>query len=87
MTHIEILIRLLVYVFCRYQTGYRMSPREKQDVLQGMYSLFVDFFSTYISNDKLGPTRLEISSRDNLCVPIEPESQDETEVPRIFQID
>ena len=84
-THIEILLRLIIYVFTRFQLGQRMTPREKQDLLSGLYKLSVDFFSRYMLNDELGSKWVEISSRDNFCISDSPYTENKEEVYELFQ--
>ena len=84
-THIEILIRLIVYVFTRFQMGQRFTTREKQELLLGLYKLSVDFFSKYMLNDELGSKRVEISSRDNFCISDSPYTENKEEVHELFQ--
>ena len=84
-THIEILIRLIVYVFTRFQMGQRFTPKEKQELLSGLYKLSVDFFSKYMLNDELGSKWMEISTRDNICISDETYIEDKEEVHELFQ--
>lgn len=86
-THIEILLRLIIYVFTRFQLGQRMTPKEKQDLLSGLYKLSVDFFSKYMLNEtsELGAKWMEISSHDNLCISDEPYLDDKEEIHELFQ--
>ena len=84
-THIEILIRLIVYVFTRFQMGQRFTPKEKQELLSGLYKLSVDFFSKYMLNDELGSKWMEISTRDNICISNETYIEDKEEVHELFQ--
>ena len=84
-THIEILLRLIVYVFTRFQLGQRFTPKEKQDLLSGLYKLSVDFFSKYMLNDELGSKWMEISTRDNICISNETYIEDKEEVHELFQ--
>ena len=84
-THIEILIRLIVYVFTRYQMGQRLTPKEKHELISGLYKLSVDFFSKYMLNDELGSKWMEISTRDNICISNETYIEDKEEVQELFQ--
>ena len=84
-THIEILIRLIVYVFTRFQMGQRFTPCEKQELLSGLYKLSVDFLSRYMLNDELGSKRVEISSRNNFCISDSPYTENKEEVHELFQ--
>jgi hypothetical protein len=84
--HVQILIKLIFYVFTRYQAGYKMSPREKSQMLNGLYVLAVDFFSRYISNEsELGAKWMEVSPRNNICLSDEPHVEDEKEISTVFQ--
>jgi hypothetical protein len=84
-THIQVLIRLMVYLFTRIQAGQKLTFQEKNDILVGLSKLAVDFFSTYITNDELGKERMEVSPRNNLCLSRTPYVEDEDEVPEVFQ--
>ena len=84
-THIEILLRLIVYVFTRYQMGQRLTPKEKHELISGLYKLSVDFFSKYMLNDELGSKWMEISTRDNICISNETYIEDKEEVHELFQ--
>lgn len=86
-THIEILIRLIVYVFTRFQMGQRFTPHEKQELLSGLYKLSVDFFSKYMLNEtsELGSKWVEISSHNNFCISDSPYTEDKEEVHELFQ--
>ena len=75
MNHLEILIRILVYVMLRFKSGHRLSRKEKSDLLSGLYKLSVHFFSGY-TNDKLGTSWMEISTHDNLCISDQADTQD-----------
>ena len=65
--------------------GQRFTPREKQELLSGLYKLSVDFFSRYMLNDKLGSKWVEISSRDNFCISDSPYTENKEEVYELFQ--
>ena len=86
-THIEILIRLIIYVFTRFQMGQRFTTNEKQELLSGLYKLSVDFFSRYMLNEtsELGSKWMEISSRDNFCISDSPYTENKEEVYELFQ--
>ena len=86
-THIEILLRLIGYVFTRFQLGQRFTPKEKQDLLSGLYKLSVDFFSKYMLNEtsELGSKWMEISSHDNFCISDSPYTENKEEVYELFQ--
>jgi hypothetical protein len=84
-THIQVLIRLMVYLFTRIQAGQKLTFQEKNDILVGLSKLAVDFFSTYITNDELGKERMEVSPHNNLCLSRTPYVEDEDEVPEVFQ--
>jgi hypothetical protein len=84
-THIEILLRLIIYVFARFQLGQRFTSREKHELLSGLYKLSVDFFSKYMLNDELGSKWVEISTHDNICISDETYIEDKEEVHELFQ--
>ena len=68
-THIEILIRLSVYVLTRFQAGHRLSADEKRTILSGLYKLTLHFFSGYINDDdELGTSWMEVHAHNNLCL-------------------
>lgn len=83
--YIQVLLRIFVYVIQRYQSGDKLSKKEKKVLLAGLCTLCTQFFSTYISNVQLGETWLEISARDNLCVSATPRLEDKDQVPQILQ--
>ena len=86
-THLEILIRLFIYVLAKFKSGKKFSIDEKYQLLGGLYTLGVDFFSKSILNDekKLGSSWVAISTYDNLCLPEKPYNEDEEEVPKVLQ--
>jgi hypothetical protein len=85
-THFSIAVKLFFYILARYQLGYKLTSQQKYTLIKFLYSLFTDFFSKYIPNDsELGKTGLEISARDNLCLPSKPEHADQEEIHEIFQ--
>ena len=83
--YVQVLLRLFVYVMQRYQSGDKFSKQEKVELLGGLSKLCTQFFSTYISDVKLGQTRMEISTRGNLCVPEQPRLEDKVTVPALLQ--
>jgi hypothetical protein len=86
-THIQVLLRLIVYLFTRIQSGQKLTFQEKNDILVGLSKLAVDFFSKYITNDELGSERVEVPPRNNLCISRTPFTEDEDEIPKVFQVD
>jgi len=86
-THIQVLIRLIVYIFTRIQSGQKLTFQEKNDILIGLSKLAVDFFSKYISNDELGSERMEVPPHNNICISGTPYNEDKDEVPEILQDD
>lgn len=59
--HFSLLLQLFVCVLMRHHMGYRLTARQKRDILNALYTLWVDFFSEYTLNgDKMGKTWLEV---------------------------
>jgi len=86
-THVQVLLRLMMYLFTRIQSGQKLTFQEKNEILVGLSKLAVDFFSKYITNDELGSERMEVPPRNNLCLSRTPFAEDEDEVPEVFQVD
>ena len=88
LVYLQVLIRVFVQVLLLYQSGYRFSVEEKVKLLEGLYNLSTQFFSEYNviqDESKLGPSRLEISARGNLCLSNEPYRGHEDSVHEVFQ--
>jgi hypothetical protein len=84
--HFGILIKVFVYVMFRYQSGRKLSKREKKELLFGLYALGSDFFSRYIVHDnQLGTTRVEVPALCDVCVPGESLTEDEASIHEVFQ--
>ena len=87
VTHIQVLLRLMVYLFTRLQAGQKLTFREKNDILVGISKLVVDFFSKYITNDQLGSEWMEVPTRDNIRISRTSYIADKDEVHEILQDD
>ena len=87
-THLEILIRLFIHVLAKFKSGKKFSIDEKSQLLYGLYTLGVDFFSKSILNERseLGTSWLEISTHDNLCLSDKPYTEDKEEVHDVLQV-
>ena len=84
-THVQVLIRLMMYIFTRIQLGQKLSCNEKNEILVGLSKLAVDFFSKYISDDELGAERVEVSPRNHLCLPSQTIFEDQNAVSPLLQ--
>ncbi len=67
--------------------GYTLTSRQKRQVLDALYTLWVSFFSEYMIQDgKLGKTRMEVLALCDVCVPGEAKHVDQDEVHEVLQV-
>ena len=72
-------------VLVRFRMGTRLTPVERQQLLEGLVTLGKKFIEDFVRDDQLGPTRLEVSARRDLRVPDVPFDADEEAVPGLLQ--
>ena len=86
-SHFSVLLRLFVCLLTRHQLGYTLTARQKRQVLDALYTLWVSFFSEYMIQDgKLGKTRVEVLALGDVCVPGEAKHVDQDEVHGVLQV-
>jgi hypothetical protein len=83
--YIQVLLMVFAHLMQRYQSGVKMSYTEKMHILKGLTTLSTQFFSKYISNDKLGAPGLEISARGDVRVSGKALDNHENSVHEVFQ--
>jgi hypothetical protein len=84
--HFEVLFRIIFVVALKFKSGKKFSIQEKSELLNGMYNLFVDFFSVHMSNDiELGSGGMDFPAHNHICLPSEPHNKNETEVHEVLQ--
>ncbi len=64
----ELMFKILAYLLFRIRTGTRLSLQEKKQLLEGILHVGNEFLLE-CKNGSMGTSRMEISSRDNLCLP------------------
>jgi len=68
--HFSLLLQLFVCVLMRRHMGYTLTARQKRDILNALYTLWVDFFSEYtLNDDQLGKTWMEVPALCDVRVP------------------
>ena len=82
MNHLQILLKMFLYILSRVQLGQKLSPDEKMQILNGMYWLAMDFFSRLLVNDsgKMGSPDVEISPCSNFYISEKPYTDHQEEV-------